>query len=262
MMSIHRLFGKTGFAFFPLGLGTIWFGRQWPPDNPEYSYPSSTEIHEHLALAYETMGNNDGVVMVDTAAAYGDGESRIGNFLRDNPKYASLSFIATKWGEDFDAKQGVSSVDHSLANLHSSFERSLRRLGRVDLLYLHKSTSSVLHDKSVIDAMVLMRKQGSVQLLGASISDASVLEAAVREKLLDQFDVIQTPAPILFDRLDLITVLYEAGKAIVINSPIRKSGQKDPMLCYAELLKMSQVSMILTGTRTHLKDTIGYVNGV
>lgn len=259
-MTQYRPFGKTGLFFFPLGLGTIWFGRQWPPDQAEYQRPTSKEINEHLMLAYKTMGSKDGVVLIDTAAAYGDGESRIGDFLRENPARLAKSFIATKWGEDFDSVTGVSTVDHSVDNLHHSFERSLQHLGRVDLLYLHKSAPSVLRDRAVTEAMVLIKKSGKVQFLGASISDESVLELAVGEKLIDSFDAIQIPAPIFLNQLDLINILYEAGKAIVINSPIRKSDKKDPKVCYAELLRMPQVSMILTGTRTHLAETVRYVH--
>jgi aryl-alcohol dehydrogenase-like predicted oxidoreductase len=89
----YRPFGKTGLSFFPLGLGTIWFGRQWPPDNAEYQRPASKEIHEHLMLAYETMANKDGVVMIDTAAAYGDGELRIWDFFRRSLDCQSSCFI-------------------------------------------------------------------------------------------------------------------------------------------------------------------------
>jgi hypothetical protein len=127
-------------------------------------------------------------------------------------------------------------------------------------LYLHKSTTSVLRDCAVAEAMASIKMGGKVRFLGTSVSDVSVLEMAVGEKLLDHFEAIQMPAPIFLDRLDLVNALYEAGKAIVINSPIRKSSKKDPRACYAELLRMSQVSMILTGTRTHLADTVRYAN--
>lgn len=259
-MTHYCPFGNTGLAFFPLGLGTLWFGRKWPPDNAGYQPPTTKEIRAHMLVAYKSMGNQDGVVMIDTAAAYGDGESRIGEFLRENKEYASKSFIATKWGEDFDLETGVSSIDHSVANLHSSFERSRQRLGRIDLLYLHKTDVSVLRDIAVTEAMLRIRKDGAVRFLGASISDASVLELAVGGDLLCHFDVVQMPASVFLARPDLINALFKDCKAIVLNSPIRKSAKKDPKACYAELLKMPQCSVILTGTRTHLADTTSYAD--
>lgn len=258
-MTIHRPFGKTGISFFPLGLGTIWFGRQWPPGNRAYNYPATQEIFRHLKLAYQTMGNHDGVVMIDTAAAYGDCEARIGNFLRENTRYEQKTFIATKWGEDFDPATGISRVDHTLANLRLSFRRSLEHLGKIDLLYIHKTNASVLRDSAVIGERARMKENKDVRFVGASISDEKVLSEAVKSDLLKPFDVIQMPAPLFLGQFDLADALYKNGTAIVLNSPIRKSGMKNPKASYVELLKNPQASVVLTGTRTHLAETVGYI---
>ncbi|MFH1829842.1 MAG: aldo/keto reductase [Pseudomonadota bacterium] len=259
-MMKYRSFGNTGLKFFPLGLGTIWFGRQWPPNNTSYKSPSFKEISEHLMLAYKTMGNHEGMVMIDTAAAYGDSEVHIGEFLRENPANAARFFIATKWGEDFDVGSGSSTVDHSAENLHQSFERSVKRLGRVDLLYLHKANTAVLRDATIIREMVKIKETARVQLLGTSISDALILRDATEKDFLTPFDVIQMPASVFMEERGIVQSLCEAGKAIVLNSPIRKLIGSDPKFCYAELLARPEVSMILTGTRTHLKETVGYLD--
>jgi hypothetical protein len=93
-----RDFGKTGLQFFPLGAGTIWLGRQWPTDNRNYTYPANTEINKYLDTVFAKMGNAQGVVLIDTAAAYGLSEEKLGEYFRSHPDNFNKAFIATKWG--------------------------------------------------------------------------------------------------------------------------------------------------------------------
>lgn len=261
-MTPYRPFGKTGLFFFPFGLGTIWFGRKWPPDNSTYTFPATDEINKHLLLAYQIMRSQKGLVMIDTAAAYGNGERIIGDFFSRCPDMLPKTFLATKWGEDFDIHTNKSHVDHSLSNLHHSFKRSLKHLQNIDLLYLHKTDVAVLRDHSILSEMLCIKNNrvGGVQWIGVSISDEVVLDVSIQEKRLEFFDVIQMPAQLFLKRPDLIQTIFKEGKAIVLNSPVRKSGCQDPKLSYLHLLKNQEVSMILTGTRTHLLETVGYVN--
>jgi hypothetical protein len=97
-------------------------------------------------------------------------------------------------------------------------------------------------------------------LLGTSISDAAILKEASEGDLLTPFDVVQMPAPIFWEEFDILQSIHEAGKAIVLNSPIRKSDGNDPKASYSRLLNQPEVSLILTGTRTHLAETVAYTN--
>lgn len=256
-----RPFGNSGLYFYPLGIGTIWFGRKWPPDNSSYKFPDTEEIKRYLCLCYKKLGNNDGVIMLDTAAAYGHSERLLGEFLEANPQYISKTFVATKWGEEFCQETETSRVDHSLASLHNSLKKSLHHLSKVDLLYIHKTDARVLRDDVVVNEMGRLKKEryGGIRLIGASISDEMVLKTAVEEKSFLPFDAFQIPAQLFLKRPDLTNVLSSAGKAIVLNSPIRKSENKDPKACYTDLLNRPDASIILTGTRNHLNETLGYM---
>jgi len=85
-------------------------GRRWPPGDPSYVTPEMPEIEAYLDTVFARMGNEDGVVMLDTAAAYGFSEERLGQYLRARPDRHAKAFIATKWGEEFDVVTGTSTI--------------------------------------------------------------------------------------------------------------------------------------------------------
>ncbi|MBI3616539.1 MAG: aldo/keto reductase, partial [Candidatus Omnitrophica bacterium] len=257
---VVRDFGKTGLKFFVLGVGTIWFGRQWPPGNASYVEPTTEEIRAYLDEAFARMGNQEGVVMIDIAAAYGFSEERIGQYLREHPARVPYAFVATKWGEEFDVASGTSRLDHSLQNLRASVARSLSRLGKVDLLYIHGTTVGVLKDREVMEEMRLMKleRYGGIHAIGASISDENVLSTAIQDRLLQDLDVVQMPAPLFLKRPELADELRKQGLAVVLNSPIRRGDQRPPQEIFKTLLDQP-ASTILIGTRHHLRETVGYV---
>jgi aryl-alcohol dehydrogenase-like predicted oxidoreductase len=255
-----RFFGNTKRQFYPLGLGTIWFGRPWPMDNKNYRFPEDKEILDFLYKAFNNMGNAQGVVMIDTAAAYGHSEEKIGLLLKGNAVFYTKAFIATKWGEEFDLASGISVIDHSPGHLRASVARSHVRLGKIDLLYIHGTTVEVLSDQVVMAAMRKMKQDqyAGIKYIGASISREDVLEYAAK-KLSLGLDAIQLPAWLLQKRTDLIDILYTNGVAVVLNSVVRDNRSADPRGRYNDFLNNDKVSMVLTGTRNHLDETIGYV---
>lgn len=253
-----RLFGNSKLNFFPLGLGTIWFGRPWPPKNTDYLFPTSSEISSHFEIALSHLPNDQCLLMIDTAAAYGDSEIIIGKLLKQNPNWRSKVFIATKWGEEFDLETGLSRIDHSEAHLEYSLNRSEQRLGKIDLLYIHKTNHEVIRDKNIMSILSNWKGQNRISLIGVSISDQHVFESAVYDDELKNIDVIQMPANVFWNCQEQVRAVHAQGKAIVLNSPIRNTKETTPQQAYAELLESKEASMILTGTRNHLLETISY----
>jgi anaerobic magnesium-protoporphyrin IX monomethyl ester cyclase len=255
-----RTFGKTGPSLPILGIGTVWFGRQWPPDNNYYIYPEYEEVKSYLNTAFATIGWNNSMVMVDTAAAYGLSEETIGRYFRERPDLLSKAFVATKWGEEYDISAGKSDTVHSKERLIASAKRSLERLGKMDLLYIHRTSLEVLRNKEVRGEMQRMKDQhyGGLHFIGATISKEDVLETAVMEGLIKGLDVIQMPAVIFLKRPDLIRAIHKEGIAVVVNSPARTGDSRLPNAIYNDLLKHKELSIILTGTRHHLKETMRY----
>lgn len=236
-----------------LGLGTIWLGRRWPADNKNYIAPSKKETELFLLSAYTA-----GVQMIDTAVAYGYSEEIIGTFLKSHPDIFKKVFIATKWGENFDVTTEESSTDHSVENLINSFKRSGKFLSRIDLLYIHKADANVLSNKAIQNKMNVLLKTGRIKYTGASVSNADVLRTCLDRDCL-WVDFIQTSADVAFGCPNLIEAIFNSGVAVVLNSPIRKKSKiLSPKDSYLNLANNPNVSFILTGTRTHFDEVIGY----
>lgn len=257
---LYRKPGKSRLSVCLLGIGTTWFGRPWPPENHSYSYPSSEEIDDYLHEIFVKIKESKALLMIDTAASYGQSEKIIGEYFRKNKKLLSKTFVATKWGEEFDIVKHISALDHSKEHLLSSVKRSLSYLGKIDLLYIHRASRDVLLDHDVIAEMKQLKKRhfGHIRYIGASFSNERTLEDAVKENLLDWADIIQIPACIFLKRPDLIHMIREKGISIVLNSVVRRGGNLPPRKLYSALLRHNEISVILTGTRHHLTETIGY----
>lgn len=236
-----------------LGLGTIWIGRRWPITNASYNSPSDEEVDFFLKQAFDA-----GLYLWDTAAAYGESERRLGRFLRQHPDILSSITIATKWGECFDPSTELVTITHTLPQLIDSFANSQRLLPKIDIFYIHQANVTVLSDLAIRDYMKRLVTENKIQFTGASISKCHLLEEAVNQNQI-WTDFLQTSADIAAERPDLIEKVYKMGVAVVVNSPIRKNTNiRSPQEAYLAAAKHPYVSMVLTGTRTHLAETIGY----
>lgn len=237
-----------------LGLGTIWIGRRWPLDDVDYKYPVNNEVEEFLLKAYQS-----GIRMFDTATAYGFAEQKLGDFFKKHPEFIKESFIATKWGVDFDIKTEDNPIDHTLPFLKKSFKQSQELLPKVDLLYIHRVENiDVLKSKEIRVEMEKLKKEGKIRFTGASIPSPKVIEEALEKDLL-WFDYLQTGSWNVHDNSALLSKVAAKGIKIVINAPARvkpdKLSVKDS---FALIGKKPYVSFVLTGTRNHLDDNIRY----
>ncbi|RKN08764.1 aldo/keto reductase [Streptomyces radicis] len=112
----YRLFGRTGLRVSELFLGTMGLD-----DEAEA---------RRVINAYADAGGN----VLDTASAYGDGESLLGAVVERRDRFV----IATKYTLSHDAADPNASGNHR-KNLRSSLERSLRRLrtDHIDVFWVH-----------------------------------------------------------------------------------------------------------------------------
>ena len=124
--------------FIPVaGIGTNQFGRIPYED-----------VRAMLGRMHQLGGT-----VIDTAAMYGDSEVQIGKALAEL-KLTSSMFIATKLNAPGGRGDGVGGVP--------SFERSVQRLGRVDLMFIH-SVDSV---EAMMPLVADLKKQGKVRYIG------------------------------------------------------------------------------------------------
>ncbi len=149
----QRSLGATGLRVSRLGLGTMTWGR---------------DTDEHEARDQLTSFVEAGGTLVDTAAAYADGqsESLLGSLIGDVVARDDI-VLATKAG--MGLSKGRLRVDTSRGRLLSTLDASLRRLGvdHVDLWQVH-----TWHDKvpveETLSALDLAVSSGRASYVGIS----------------------------------------------------------------------------------------------
>ncbi len=121
------------------GLGTNQFGRI---------------AYEDVRAILQRMHQLGGTV-IDTAALYGDSEVQIGKALAELNLTQSM-FIATKLNAPGGRGDGVGGLE--------SFQRSVQRLHKVDLLFIHFIDSV----EAMMQVVMELKKQGKVRYIGVT----------------------------------------------------------------------------------------------
>jgi aryl-alcohol dehydrogenase-like predicted oxidoreductase len=238
-----------------LGLGLIGIGRAWGSGDRSVASEAQTEELLRQALAL-------GIRFFDTAPSYGASEARLGGFLSHlavGPR-GSLR-VATKFGEQW--QNGEARVDHSYDSLCRSVDRSLRLLGRIDVLQIHKCTSAVLAAPDLRRAVEYARNLG-VRHIGASVSDITACETATRTEFID---AIQLPLNARRQEFSAPARAARArGKLAIANRPVDSgamlAGASDDQRAailrdsFSFLARQGAADIVLTGTRSasHLRD--------
>jgi len=164
-------------------LGTIGIGKPWGFANAEV--PPERQAQELLERAFTL-----GIRYFDTAPSYGISEERLERFLRGlTAEERGTVRVATKFGEHWDATAGEPFVDHSYDALARSLDGSLKRLGRISFLQLHKTTPGILRSRDLARAWEYAASCG-VPAIGASVSDLESAAIAVADA---SFQILQFP---------------------------------------------------------------------
>jgi aryl-alcohol dehydrogenase-like predicted oxidoreductase len=232
-----------------LGLGIIGLGKPW--GYLPSQVPAESDAMEVLELAYET-----GIRYFDSAPSYGIAEERLGKFLGSlSSRQRGELRIATKFGEHWHAGRGEPFVDHSYEALRRSLDRSLRHLGRIDILQLHKTTPEALLSADLARAWDYANQIG-VSMPGASVSD---LESAAIVIGDTRYGCIQMP----LNRANgkFCTSLEAAaarGMWIVTNRPFAMGAMlygEHPVThedAFQYVLEHEFTGVVLTGTKSKL----------
>ena len=155
-----RTFGKTPLRVTPLCIGCAQLGSM--PETFGY------DVAEEQALATLRAFFQAPINFLDTAAAYGDGESerRIGLAIRELGSIPAVYVIATK--ADRDLKTG----DFSGDQIKRSIERSQKYLGmeKLQLVYLHDPEHARFEDimapGGATDVLLKLKEQGVIGHVG------------------------------------------------------------------------------------------------
>jgi aryl-alcohol dehydrogenase-like predicted oxidoreductase len=191
-----------------LGLGTIGIGRAW-------GYADAVVPDETSAMRALESAVRAGYTYFDTAPSYGLSEERLGAFLRSTGSEGLT--IATKFGEHWDAEKQEPYTDHSFDALRRSLDQSVQRLGRVDVLQLHKTNPEALRSEDVKRAWEYAHSAG-VREIGPSVSDLESAEIAAADH---RYQVMQAPFNITNETFgDALRRGSERGMRIVANRPL------------------------------------------
>lgn len=181
MLPLTRL-GKTDLLISRLGLGTVKFGR-----NQAVKYPEAFELpSDELIRTLLHNARDFGINLVDTAAAYGTSEERLGYHLRHDRKQW---VICSKAGERFDGAE--SHFDFSPDALRKSLEYSLRRLRTdyLDILLIHSdgNDSNIIHRDQALHTLAQFKQEGWIRAYGMSTKTLEGALTCAREA-----DVVMT----------------------------------------------------------------------
>jgi aryl-alcohol dehydrogenase-like predicted oxidoreductase len=164
-----------------LGLGTVQFGLGYGISNATGKPPLS-EVARILAQA-----SDEGVDTLDTAAAYGEAETVLGQLSAEAAGFRIISKVSAQQAYQPGA-------------VRNSVENSLRRVRRerLDGLLLHRADDLLEGPATdIVAEMQAMREEGRVGKLGVSVYSPEQLEA-----VLANFapDLVQLPCSLLDQR--------------------------------------------------------------
>ena len=230
---LTRPLGRTGLQVPLLGLGTVKFGRTSKVSYARpYSLPSDAQLADLLALAKSL-----GVVLLDTAPAYGNSEQRIGEAIagtRDD------WLLCTKTGEEFDGAR--SRYDFSEAHTLRSVERSLRRLRTdfLDIVLLHADGRQVadIEEAGAFRALRRLQREGVVRAVGFSAKSLDDGRAA-----LPASDVLMCDA----GAPSLLAEAADAGAGVLVKKPLAGGFHPAPD-ALVQTATLAGVSCVVVGT--------------
>jgi aryl-alcohol dehydrogenase-like predicted oxidoreductase len=160
---------------------------------------------------------------IDTAAAYGDSELRIGPWMREHRK---RFFLATKTGDR--------TYDGARASLHRSLERL--QVDNIDLIQLHNLVEenewkTALGSRGALEALVEGREQGLVRFIGVTGHGSQV--AAMHRRSLERFAFDSVLFPYNFTMLenpryaaDVDALLEVCGERGVATQTIKSAARR------------------------------------
>jgi aryl-alcohol dehydrogenase-like predicted oxidoreductase len=235
------------------GLGLIGIGKPWGFAKGEV--PGERQALTLLGRAFAL-----GVRYFDTAPSYGVSEERLGRFLAGlTAVERSAVRIATKFGEHGDAAKAEPFVDHSLDALKRSLDASLARLGRVDVLQLHKTTPGVLGSSDLARAWEYAAARG-IATTGPSVSDLESAELAIADRAYSMLQFPYNTTQRTF--AGILERAAARGMKIAVNRPFgmgrmlyenRAIGKAD---AFGFILEKRFEGVILSGTKSpdHLEE--------
>ena len=204
-----RNLGQSGISVSAIGLGCMGLSE---------FYGEPTQTSEAIRLLHRAV--DLGVTHFDTAELYGQGrnEELVGKAFAGRWDQIVL---ATKFGPQRDPATGAFvGVDGSPANVRSSCEKSLQRLGteKIDLYYLHRVDPATPIEDTVGE-MAKLVQEGKIGALGLSEASAKTI---ARANAVYPIAALQTEYSIFSRDIEqeILPTCIELGISLVAYSPL------------------------------------------
>lgn len=181
-----------------LCLGTVQFGMNYGIQGGKK--PSAQEAVKIMSAAVE-----GGVDAIDTAIAYGDAESVVGQYLSVNPGRRKDVFLVSKFGADIF--QNTTSGEF-WGRLENAARQSLSRMGVdcIDAYICHDPT--LVGVAGVLTAMKGLKDSGVVKKTGFSVYEVEEAEVAIKSGIVD---FLQVPYSIFDQRMETAGIFEMAA---------------------------------------------------
>ncbi|MFL5883902.1 MAG: aldo/keto reductase [Thermoleophilaceae bacterium] len=192
----------------PLGLGTVALAAPYGAPGAERAAPDRRQAAEAIEVALDA-----GVRVIDTAPAYGEAETIVGDVAG-----AAGCVIATKLAippAGWHALREIETRDAVRASAHASLA-ALRR-DTIDLLQVHNADEHLVQRGWVLEELEALRAEGLVRMTGATVyGEANALAA------LDGFDAVQVAYNALDRRPEerVLPAARERGRRVFTRSSL------------------------------------------
>ncbi len=182
-----------------LALGTVQLGMDYGVQGGKR--PSQETADEILSFALENKINH-----FDTAAAYGNAEEVLGNFIRRNPDKVKDIHIVSKLAPK--ALNGTQKKQQKEIVLRE-ISKSIRKLNvnRLDAFLFHNA--KYIFEEEAIYALECVKREGMAGKIGVSIYTP---QEAMKALEYNEITVIQVPYNVFDQRLDQCGFFEQARK--------------------------------------------------
>lgn len=206
---LSRHLGQSGISVSAIGLGCMGLSE---------FYGEPTQESEAVNLLHRAL--DLGITHFDTAEIYGQGrnEQLLGKAFAGR---WNRIVLATKFGPQRDPATGAFvGVDGSPANVRSSCEKSLKRLGaeRIDLFYLHR-VDPATQIEDTVGEMAKLVQEGKIGAVGLSEASARTIK---RAHAVHPIAALQTEYSIFSRDIekDVLPACVELGISLVAYAPL------------------------------------------
>ena len=245
----YRSLGKTGIKVSPIGLGTVKIGR-----NTGLKYPLSFQLPTEIELQYlieQTI--NLGINFIDTAPAYGESETRLGNLLS---KRRQDWVICTKVGEVFE--NNTSSYNFTAKHCITSIENSLKRLQTdyLDVVLVHCDNNDLeaLAQSDVVNELKKFQSRGYIRAIGASTKTVNAGRFAVENMDVVMLGYNQADS----SQSEVIAFAQQHGKGVLLKKIFASGHSHDMSAAVRFALAPRGIASAVVGTTNplHLKENV------